>query len=387
MNIISKIKLIVSGYPEDQIIEVLGKTGYANVKDTRKLVTKYLEYGYPLSNIDSRGILSAICDSILDANVSTKLLEKYALQDHIKELSVFDTERYRPLLKHMVRYGIEPYEIIKRFNLSDLDKDDLFSLKANELYELYNSSKKKVFVKALEDKDIVDLLELYRTTKGKRDEKVSHMIIDRAYNVYKGCSTSYIDPEDMPYLANKFMEEKDLVGILNIYGKFEPDNEPRKKLKQFLVGSKQISGGEKELNDDGEFTYKVLTTVQDLTEEEIKSLNNKMNNCPNTEYRIYWMFDNKTQEELEKIDKDIIIFAIAFLQNDNKCTNKELSKKVLNLLLETQGETVTKFIDEALNSYNIPQRQSSDTNQVKTSSEASANGSRKGFFKGFKPGK
>lgn len=385
MNIISKIKLIVSGYSEDQIIEVLGKTGYANVKDTRKLVTKYLECEYSLSNIDSRGIKSAICDSILDGVVDIELLRRYS--NNIKEFSIFDTERYISLLKKMVSVGIEPYEIIKRFNLSDFDKEDLSSLKVNELYELYNSSKKEVFVKALGDKDIVDLLELYRTTKGKRNDKVSHMIIDKAYNEYKGLSTSYIDPEDMPYLANKFMEEKDLVGILNIYGKFEPDSEPRKKLKQFLVGSKQISGGEKELNDDGEFTYKVLTTVQDLTEEEIKSLNNKMNNCPNTEYRIYWMFDNKTQEELEKIDKDIIIFAIAFLQNDNKCTNKELSKKVLNLLLETQGETVTKFIDEALNSYNIPQRQSSDTNQVKTSSGESDNGLRKGLFKGFKPGK
>lgn len=387
MNIISKIKLIVSGYSEDQIIEVLGKTGYANVKDTKKLVTKYLEYGYPLSHIKSRGILSAICDSILDANVNVGLLEGYALEDNIKELSVFDTERYRPLLKKLVRFGIEPYEIIKRFNLSDFDKEDLSSLKANELYELYNSSKKEVFIQALKEINITDLLELYRTTKGKRNNKVSHMIIDKAYNEYKGLSTSYIAPEDMPYLANKFMEEKDLVGILNIYGKFEPNSESRKKLKQFLVGSKQISGGEKELNDDGEFTYKVLTTVQDLTEEEIKSLNNKMNNCSNTEYRIYWMFDNKTKEELEKIDKDIIIFAIAFLQNENKCTNKELSKKVLNLLLETQGETVTKFNDEALNSYNIPQKQSSDTNQVKTSGEASANDSRKGFFKGFKPNK
>jgi len=155
MNIISKIKLIASGYSEDQIIEVLGKTGYANVKDTRKLVTKYLEYGYPLSKIKSMGILSAICDSILDANVNTGLLEKYALEENMKELSVFDTDRYRPLLKKLVRLGIEPYEIIKRFNLSDFDKEDLSSLKANELYELYNSSKKKVFVQALENNNII----------------------------------------------------------------------------------------------------------------------------------------------------------------------------------------------------------------------------------------
>jgi len=97
------------------------------------------------------------------------------------------------------------------------------------------------------------------------------------------------------------------------------------------------------------------------------------------------MFDNKTQEELEKINKDIIVGAIAFLQNDSNCTNKELSKKVLKLLLETQGETVTGFIDSALNSYNNSQRQSSgtDTNQAQDSSKAFSRGPRKSFLKGL----